>query len=372
MPKKLCFVMTDAMSFNSLCRGQLEYFTENYDVDVTLVSGGEVEQYETLAKRNVGRVVRVPLKRRPDAISDFLNLIRLTWFFLFNRFDVVVYSTPKAMLLASLASSVTFQKRRICLIRGRAYEGYKGAKRKIYLMMDWVTIKLSSSVLSISKSLRDAYLIDGFDSNAICVLGEGSSNGVNLDRFTPPLDSRCDRKSFRVTSVGRVCLDKGIKDLEQVIRKVKKVKPLVTFTIVGRTEDDYGERVVQALVAEGLVEYLEYEPGIEKVFQKSDLHIFLTHREGFGNVALEAAACGVPTFAFDVVGVRDSVSNHVSGRLFPFGSLAEISEEIIEAADNPKNLKKEFSDCHEWAANNFEQKMVWQRYFDFYLNGREA
>lgn len=181
------------------------------------------------------------------------------------------------MLLASLASSVTFQKRRICLIRGRAYEGYKGAKRKIYLMMDWVTIKLSSSVLSISKSLRDAYLIDGFDSNAIC-----------------------------------------------------------------RTEDDYGERVVQALVAEGLVEYLEYEPDIEKVFQKSDLQIFLTHREGFGNVALEAAACGVPTFAFDVVGVRDSVSNHVSGRLFPFGSVAEISEAIIEAADNPKNLKKSF------------------------------
>lgn len=51
---------------------------------------------------------------------------------------------------------------------------------------------------------------------------------------------------------------------------------------------------------------------------------------------------GVPTFAFDVVGVRDSVSNHVSGRLFPFGSVAEISEAIIEAADNPKNLKKSF------------------------------
>lgn len=40
MKKKVCFVMTDAFSFNVLCRGQLEFLKQNYDVDVTLVAGG--------------------------------------------------------------------------------------------------------------------------------------------------------------------------------------------------------------------------------------------------------------------------------------------------------------------------------------------
>jgi glycosyltransferase involved in cell wall biosynthesis len=45
------------------------------------------------------------------------------------------------------------------------------------------------------------------------------------------------------------------------------------------------------------------------------LLIHPAHHEGWGTVVMEAAAASVPTIAFDVAGVRDSVANGVSGCL---------------------------------------------------------
>src|SRR5690554_2906231 len=277
MKKKICFVMTDALSFNVLCRGQLEFFKNNYDVDVTLVSGGDETQCKQLKKRCVGRVVRVPMHRKPNVLGDLLSLIRLLRFFSFNRFDVIVYSTPKAMLLSAIACFVTMQKKRVCLIRGRAYEGYAGLKRKVFLLLDYISIKLSSTVLSISDSLRSAYADDGLKTNSIVVLGKGSSNGVDIEKFSPcslPLQA-FEKKAFQVGIVGRMCVDKGVLELDEVIRRVKKVRPNVKFSIVGRLEDEEAERLVDNLVKDGLVDYLEHKDRIESFFQKLDLHLFL-------------------------------------------------------------------------------------------------
>lgn len=370
MKKKVCFVMTDAFSFNVLCRGQLEFLKQNYDVDVTLVAGGGESQYKQLEERCVGRVVRVPMHRKPNMLGDILSLVGLLRFFSFNRFDVVVYSTPKAMLLSSVACFVTMQKKRVCLIRGRAYESCSGLRRKIFLFFDFISIKLSSSVLSISNSLSSAYADDGLKTHSIVVLGKGSSNGVDIEKFHPCSlpSSAFEKKAFQVGVVGRVCVDKGILELDEVIRRVKQIRPDINFSIVGRIEDKEAERLVGNLVKDELVDYLDHKDKIESFLQKLDLHLFLTHREGFGNVALEAAACAVPTYAYDTVGVRDSVCNNVSGKLFPFGDIENLVEHIVFSADYPGLFKNSFKGSRDWAVTGFDSRLVWRRYFEFLLS----
>lgn len=366
--KKICLVMTDAISFNILCRDQLEYLRDNYDVKITLIAGGGVEQQDLLRKRSIGRVVNIPFKRRPHITSDIINLVRLFLFFAFNRFDVVVYSTPKAVFLGSIASFFAFQRRRLLLMHGRAYENYEGIKRKIFVLMDKLAISLSTFTLAVSASLKEACVQDGVPEDSILVLGQGSSNGVDVERFRPNLGVKKDDKIFRVGVVGRVCFDKGVCELDKVIRTLKKERPSVVFNVYGRVEDAHGEEVLNGWLRDELVVYSENKPDIEKAFQDMDLHLFLTHREGFGNVALEAAACSVPTFAFDVVGVRDSVRDKVSGALFALGDTKAVIDAVVEAVDNPEAYNKRYSTCREWAKNNFEQKMVWEKYFKFFLN----
>lgn len=365
MKKRVCMLVTDAVSFNILCRGQLEFFRDNYDVELTLLCGGSERETQVLRQRDVGRVVPMPFCRKPSFLQDSWCLIKLFFFLLFNRFDVVVYSTPKALLLGALAAFFSFQKKRVSVIRGRAYEKFSGLKRKIYLWLDKIVVTLSSHNLIISHSLKSSYVSDGFSPNDLFVLGAGSSNGVDLTRFST--GSRKFVDGFTVGIVGRICTDKGVKQIEQVIDRVLGQKVPVSFLLAGPVEDNDGQSAVDRLLRYGSVTHFPYVESVEEVFMSLDLHLFLTHREGFGNVAIEAAACSVPTFAFDVVGVRDSVKDGVSGEIFEFLDVERISNAIIEAVHNPVAFKNKYSDSRKWVIENFDREAVWKRYMSFYV-----
>lgn len=126
--KKICFVMTDSSQFNILCRDQLEYFSNVKNIDLTLICGDWSNESDKLKARNVGKVIIFPIERNISLIRDIYMLIRLTIFFIFNRFDAVVYSSPKGLLLGSLSSFFAFHPNRIALVRGRAYENFSRKK----------------------------------------------------------------------------------------------------------------------------------------------------------------------------------------------------------------------------------------------------
>src|SRR5690554_2006215 len=97
MSKRVCMVVTDAISFNVLCRGQLEFIRDNYNVELVLVSGGAHSELNKLKSRGVGEVVFLPMVRKPSLSDDMKSAFKIFLFLCRNRFDIVIYSTPKAM-----------------------------------------------------------------------------------------------------------------------------------------------------------------------------------------------------------------------------------------------------------------------------------
>lgn len=364
LTKKICFIITDAISFNILCRGQFEYFKENSDFDMTFISGGDKRNFSNLLKRKVGNVFDAKLVRKPSVFQDIKSLIILISYLLTNRFDLVVYSTPKALLLGSIATTVTRHNNSVAIIRGRAYENYSGKKRAIYQLLDKLSLLSSNKVIFISESLRDAYLNEGLTSkNKSYLLGAGSSNGVDTSRFQPEIST--DKDSFTVLVVGRICIDKGIHDLTEVIRRIRNKN--IVFQLIGLVEDTASEKLLYSLISEyPNVEHIPPTNNIENYFKQANLHLFLTHREGFGNVAIEAASCGIPTFAYSVIGVKDSVKEGVSGKKFPFKDFKSIANAIDEAASD-EDFDKKYPHARDWAVRNFDQKLVWENYLNFYL-----
>lgn len=372
---KICFIITDAISFNTLCSDQLHYFKAHSDLDITLICGGNESDLDILVKSNIGKVVDADLKRQPSIFSDIKSLLFLIKYLSRNRFNIIVYSTPKALLLGSIASCITFQKRRIALIRGRAYENFTGKKRFFYKSLDKIALYASHEVVFISESLKQAYAADNIVSDKkTVILGSGSSNGVNTLTFKPSIDQKESSKtsslkekdkSFNVLVIGRICQDKGIYDLAEVIENIQNLN--VKFKLVGRIEDDASKDFLEDLLKRfPQVEHIPHTDNVAQYFKSSDLHLFLSHREGFGNVAIEAASCGVPTFAYDVVGVKDSVLNNISGQRFKFKDNKSIAHAIDDAASDPIFSKK-YSSARDWVVNNFEQTKVWKSYLKFYL-----
>ena len=63
-------------------------------------------------------------------------------------------------------------------------------------------------------------------------------------------------------------------------------------------------------------------------WQRCDVAILPSHREGFPRAFLEAAACGLPLLGSDVPGVREIVVDGVNGLLFSRGDFRDIASKI--------------------------------------------
>ena len=372
---RLAFINTDALSFNNLMRGQLEYL-HSLGVELDLYCGGPRAEQEALIARGIGTVRKLPFRRPPHPFWDLVTLAALTAMLSVRRYDAVVYSTPKALLLGALAAFVTGQKRRIAWFRGRAYENVRGAKRTPFVAFDRLTMACSHQVLFVSPSLREEYRKDGLDpGRKAAVVGFGSSNGVDVERFHP-LNSPAARiearsalgvsaEEFVILVVGRIARDKGIAQLLELAKRTSDVANL-RFLLVGGIEDS----ALGVEVSQSQDPRLDWHPPTrqaEKFYQIADLHLLLSSREGLPNVALEAAATGVPTFAWDVVGVRDAVSEGVTGTLFPFGDLDALESAIRSAAQNPAKVRAQYKDARQFAAERFPQDGVWRSYAEIFL-----
>jgi len=64
-------------------------------------------------------------------------------------------------------------------------------------------------------------------------------------------------------------------------------------------------------------------------YSAADVFALPSRYESFGIAALEAAACGLPTIAFDVGGLSQAVSEGESGRLVPEGDVAAYAREML-------------------------------------------
>jgi len=60
------------------------------------------------------------------------------------------------------------------------------------------------------------------------------------------------------------------------------------------------------------------------------IHVLPSTKEGWGISVVEAAACGTPTVAYDVVGLRDSVKNMETGLLVPFNGVNALAGAMTE------------------------------------------
>jgi glycosyltransferase involved in cell wall biosynthesis len=63
------------------------------------------------------------------------------------------------------------------------------------------------------------------------------------------------------------------------------------------------------------IKFFDWEPDIFKAMSCMDIFMLSSASEGFGNVLVEAQACGVPPIAYDVGGCRETMIPDVTGRV---------------------------------------------------------
>ncbi len=121
------------------------------------------------------------------------------------------------------------------------------------------------------------------------------------------------RGPFRVIFMGRLCQSKRPFEALEAFRLIQETYPNSTFDIVG---DGYLAPALRKHAGANVVVH-GYVSEATKIDLLDRAHVMLlpATREGYGIVAIEAGARGVPVVAYDVPGLRDAVTDGVTGIL---------------------------------------------------------
>ena len=152
---------------------------------VTLLSSPGELLDRTAAQEGVESIA-IPMQREMAPLADLVALVRLCWLLYRLKPEMTEFSTPKAGLLGSIAAMLCGVPARVYFLRGLKLETSAGLKRRILLAAEKVASACSHTVLCNSDSLRNRALALGVaPESKLHLLGNGSSNGVDVERFSP-------------------------------------------------------------------------------------------------------------------------------------------------------------------------------------------
>lgn len=138
--------------------------------------------------------------------------------------------------------------------------------------------------------------------------------GVNLKEY-PYTEYPDENEPIRFLFIGRVMKEKGVNELFEAARRIKKEYPDVLFDIVGPMEDEYGS-VIKKLEEDGIITYYGYQKDVRPFIARCHCFILPSWHEGMANTLLEAGAMGRPLITSRIHGCMEAVVNRKSGYLF--------------------------------------------------------
>jgi len=155
-------------------------------------------------------------------------------------------------------------------------------------------------------------------------------NGVSDIRKNKNLNLRNKfgiKKSDKVIlSVGRISKAKGVEDFCEIAKKFKD-KSNVKFIFVGPYLDrNYYKHIKNKY--KNLVIFPGESFDVSSFYKISDIFLFLSHRDSFGLVLVEAMYYKLPAIVWGVTGLSEVVTNNYNGYCCPFGKLNIVEKKL--------------------------------------------
>ncbi len=190
-----------------------------------------------------------------------------------------------------------------------------------------------SHFLAISDSTREDLVGRGIRRDRIAV----AECGVDHNVYFPKLDlPRFEQPT--VVYLGRLKKYKSVQHLIAAMPMLRRRIPNARLMIVGG--GDYADALRAQTARLGLIDAVEFtgyvalERKIE-ILRRAHISVYPSPKEGWGITNIEANACGTPVVAANVPGLKDSVSDGVSGLLYDYANVDQLAERLAQMlADN--------------------------------------
>lgn len=369
---KICIVVAVPWQVNVFMSQHIVALSHRYRVTLAL-NGSKHELRPEL--RGI-TLMPIPIVRPISPLRDLLALFVLWRLFRRERFDIVQSMSPKAGLLSAVAGRVAGVPIRIHWITGQIWGNKRGLMRVLLKTMDRITARCATNLLADSPS-QVKFLVEENNcaSKQVEVLGSGSTCGVDMSRFHPdPVVRARVRKSLGIPDdatialfLGRKQPEKGIPELCEAFLSASKACPKIHLLMVGPDEAGMEEFVRNTLapVADNL-SWIGLTSIPEEYLVASDFLVLPSHREGFGSVVIEAAACGIPSIGTNIYGLSDAIIDGETGILVPIRNTIALEVAIkrlaLDACERVKMGERAIARVSE----KFSQEVLVNALLDYY------
>ena len=297
------------------------------DIDGVRVTrlGGKYSVYMKAILHYFGK-----LKGKYDVVIDEINTIPF--------FTPLCVQEPNVAFIHQLAANVL-------------YEELPWALAKFWCFMEPHVLRLyKNTPIITSQGTKEDLLRIGIAERNIHVVNYGVDHNVykpNKNKSLYP----------HVFYLGRLKRFKGVHFLIKAMKHVVKEIPDAKLSIVGKGDADYENELKQLKDNLNLRKSIVfYKFGLEdsllqkvKIMQEAWALAFPSMREGFGLVVVEANACGTPTIATDVPGLRNTVKNYETGILVPPRNVGALAESILQVFTDDELRGRLSKSAFEWS-----------------------
>jgi glycosyltransferase involved in cell wall biosynthesis len=170
-----------------------------------------------------------------------------------------------------------------------------------------------------------------------------------------------------VVACGRLKPLKGFAHLIDALAEVRKSVPAHLWIIGEGTQRAYLENKIARLGLRHCVRLLGFQRNPYRYMAAADLFALSSHFEGFGNVIVEAMACGTPVVATDCpYGPREIIEDGENGLLVEPASAASLARGILRVLCD-EGLKHRLASKGLERARDFEAQSIADEYGGLFL-----
>lgn len=401
MPTKLIRITTIPLSLKVLLRGQLKFMSNHFEVVGVSSNGKELEE----VKNEEGiAVVPIEMSRQITPIQDIKSLWNTYQFLKKEKPSIVHTHTPKAGIVGMLAAKLAGVPIRLHTVAGLPLMEAKGNKRKVLDVVEKLTYSSATKVYPNSKGLYDFILQNKYTSaDKLKVIGEGSSNGIDTNHFSPiqiseeqteklKIELNIKTEDFVFVFVGRLVGDKGINELVEAFQKlgtgnqesetlVSNPKSLVSSSqslvssqvpkllLVGPLEtelDPLKEETLKEIKTNPNIISVGFQKDVRPYFAISDALVFPSYREGFPNVVMQAGAMELPSIVSDINGCNEIIVEGKNGTIIPVKNVEALQQSMKNMILDKLFYEQLQKNARPMIQSRYEQSVVWSALLEEY------
>ncbi len=379
MNRRILHVVNSEFVLNYFFGEQISFFQQNgFEIYIACPDGPIYRRYVSLFN-----LTFLPLNvtRKMSLGVDILVLLNLVQIIKKYEIDVVIGHTPKGGILGMAASYCVGIKRRIYVRHGLMFETTKGLSRLVFSNVERITSFMSTDVLCVSQSVLNVSRIKYLShKRKLFIVGRGTFNGVDSRcqfnpflkiEFEEVLDWNNGSDVLVVGFVGRVVKDKGVEELLDAWRLLRTTRDKIALLIIGPFEDrnSISDEHKLYIESESTIFHVNYTSNVRYYYEKMDIFILPSKREGFPTVNLEASSMGIPVITSTATGCIDSILKNETGIFCEINPIS-INVALSYYLDNPEIRRIHGKNGRDFVDQNFNNAKVWKDLLN-YINMKD-